>query len=443
MEKVLLDVRNLTHRVLLLAEAGKIADVLNPYETRLDEATLSQADLVLTDGDHQHICWLSAVVARGYRVPKRTIVRLVESIPAAWIYHDGPYFATVTAPQTPAEAAALLQRMLAARTRRIGSQGPADTLPHSHTDPQCYEVDGIPLFLSAHVYEQILSLAQLPVDIVVTGETGTGKSMLAQAIHRASRRPGPFVSVNCGALPEALIEGELFGAEQGAYTGAHRPRPGKFELANDGTIFLDELDSMPLHLQTRLLGVLQDRSAFRLGGSRAIPSSFRVVAAAQFDLDSLVSRGTLRADLRYRLSVAEFTLPPLRATPDWLLPVFSRMVQDAARRLGATAPLIEPNVADALHTHGWPGNMRELRAAAERFVIGLSPVTSLRNVTHEPSYRRRLEVFERTVLGHEWRLSENSLAKFSERTGLPRETARYKLKSLGILSAREAVAPAE
>ncbi|MGE4338924.1 MAG: sigma-54 interaction domain-containing protein, partial [Pigmentiphaga sp.] len=232
-----------------------------------------------------------------------------------------------------------------------------------------------------------LHYAQTDATVLLTGETGTGKEWFAQAMHHASRRRSrPFVALNCAALPETLLEGELFGHEEGAFTGARRGgRPGVLEAANTGSLFLDEIGDMPLPLQTRLLRVIQEREVTRLGSARPIPLDIRILAATHQPLADLVAQGRFRADLYYRLNVLALTLPPLRDRLDDLAPIAVRQLAQALRRLGCeldAEALLAPFLP-ALRWHDWPGNLRELENIGERLAARACRWRSLDTVDFE------------------------------------------------------------
>jgi two-component system C4-dicarboxylate transport response regulator DctD len=217
----------------------------------------------------------------------------------------------------------------------------------------------------------ILHVAPTPVDVLVSGETGTGKELVARALHEYGGRRGPFVPINCAALPEALIESELFGHEAGAFTGAVKARIGRFEHAQGGTLFLDEIEAMPLALQAKLLRVLQEREVVRLGSHQPIAIDVRVVAASNEALEPQIAQGRFRADLYYRLNVVGLHIAPLRERRDDIAALFRHFAQGAALRFQRELPDIAPALTDRLLAHGWPGNVRELKSAAERHVLGL------------------------------------------------------------------------
>jgi len=202
---------------------------------------------------------------------------------------------------------------------------------------------------------------------VITGESGTGKEVTANLIHQSGRRRrGPFVAVSCALFSESLVESELFGHERGAFTGAIRERAGRFELAEGGTIFLDDIDDVPLAIQVKLLRVLQNRTVERLGGSRTIPVNVRILAGTKRDLKQMVLQGKFREDLYYRLAVLTLTLPPLRDRREDVPALMSHFLGDYFRRRGEAVPGISPGVTEAFMRHDWPGNIRELENTCER-----------------------------------------------------------------------------
>jgi len=231
------------------------------------------------------------------------------------------------------------------------------------------------------VRQAVVLYAKSPATVLIQGETGCGKELVAQAIHRESPRSlgvnRPFVAVNCGAIAESLLESELFGHEEGAFTGARRGgHAGLFEAANRGTLFLDEIGEMPLALQTRLLRVLEEREVVRVGGTRPIPVSVRIISATHCDLEQRVREGRFRADLFYRLAVLRLTLPPLRARPGDVMTLAVWSLKNALASLGARP---HPNLhaemaacAPLLQRYDWPGNVRELRNLTERLALFLA-----------------------------------------------------------------------
>jgi DNA-binding NtrC family response regulator len=219
------------------------------------------------------------------------------------------------------------------------------------------------------VFELIGHVAETTSTVLIVGETGTGKELVARAVHEASpRHKGPFVAVNCAALPESLLESELFGHEKGAFTSAAGQRKGRFELAHGGTIFLDEVSEIPLSMQAKLLRVLQERQIERVGGSQTIEVDVRVVAATNRDLLRLAKDGKFREDLYYRLNVVRIELPPLHERPEDIALLAEHFVQKFSRPAGSPKQ-IAPEAMEALLQHRWPGNIRELENAIERACV--------------------------------------------------------------------------
>ena len=282
-----------------------------------------------------------------------------------------------------------------------------------------------------------------PVDsaVLVRGETGTGKEVVANAIHAASpRRQQPFVAINCAAIPAALLESELFGYERGAFTGAVTQREGRFQAADRGTLFLDEIGDLPLELQPKLLRVLQERQVERLGSSRTIPVNVRVIAATNQDLWGMVQEKKFRADLYYRLNVFPINLPPLRERDGDIPLLVSHFVRKFAERQGKVVEFIPEDVMEALESHDWPGNIRELQNFIERSVImttgsALRPrLTDLRMQTVFTEVRTLADA-ERahivaTLRETNWVVGGSSGA--AARLGLPRTSLIARMQRLGL-----------
>jgi DNA-binding NtrC family response regulator len=233
---------------------------------------------------------------------------------------------------------------------------------------------GTPLVGASHsiraVASSIAMVANRHCNVLIEGETGTGKEIVAREIHRAGQRSrAPWVAVNCGAIPETLLEAELFGHARGAFTGAVQARAGKFEAANHGTIFLDEIGDMPLAIQAKLLRVLQEREVERLGGNDRIDLDVRVIAATNADLAERVRQGLFRQDLYYRLNVFRIAIPPLRDRPDDIAVLANHFVARVCATEGIRPKTLDASTLDRLMTHKWPGNARELENAMETAVI--------------------------------------------------------------------------
>ncbi len=282
----------------------------------------------------------------------------------------------------------------------------------------------------------ILHVADTGADVLIRGETGTGKEMVARCLHQYSnRRDRNFVALNCGGMPEALFESEVFGHESGAFTGAIRTRVGQFEYSDGGTLFLDEIESMPVALQVKLLRVIQERSVQRLGANRPIPIDLRVVAATKEDLVELSRKQRFREDLYYRLNVVTIDLPPLRERREDIPMLFEHFVLQAAARYGRDAPIATQGQMLRLMAHAWPGNVRELRNIADRFVLrvqgGVIDLTA-KPSEQEPSLAEQLESFERSLIAETMRLTGGDVGAASEALKLPKKTLYDRLRRLGL-----------
>ena len=255
------------------------------------------------------------------------------------------------------------------RARELPAEPPAATAAGGGGDAVAPRLVGGSAALAAAL-ELATRVAPTRSTVLLTGETGTGKELFAELIHaRSTRARGPFVQVNCAALPETLLESELFGHERGAFTGADRTRIGRFEQANGGTLFLDEIGDMSPTTQAKLLRVLQDQEFHRLGGTRRLRTDARIVAATNRDLEASLRAGRFREDLYYRLAVIGIRLPPLRERPGDVEALAHHFLAELARTLGRSLEGFEPAALAALRAHPWPGNVRELRNVVERAAL--------------------------------------------------------------------------
>ncbi|MBU1140645.1 MAG: sigma-54 dependent transcriptional regulator, partial [Proteobacteria bacterium] len=217
------------------------------------------------------------------------------------------------------------------------------------------------------LFTKIKRAAATDFPVLIEGETGTGKERIAQTLHRLSQRSEkPFVVINCGAIPENLIESELFGHEKGAFTGAHCARKGKFEEANNGTVFLDEIGELPLAMQVKLLRTLQEKTVERVGGRRPIPLSLRFIAATNINLEQAVAAGTFRQDLYYRLNVIPLAAPPLRERQGDIVLLAHHFIEQESKSLGMAQLVLSSASLAAINSHPWPGNVREIKNAIRR-----------------------------------------------------------------------------
>ncbi len=285
----------------------------------------------------------------------------------------------------------------------------------------------------------IKKVADTDADILLIGETGTGKELIARSLHKQSkRRDKQFVAINCGAIPENLIESELFGHEKGAFTGAETHRPGKFEYAKGGTIFLDEIESMPLVAQVRLLRILQERSLERLGSNETIQLDIRVIAASKVDLRELADQGVFREDLYYRLNVVKLEIPPLHERRQDIPLLFQHFLRISSVRYGREVPEIPQNTNQILMAFNWPGNIRELRNLAERYVLlGDECISKLNQKTQKDpctpmTLPEHVEVFERALIKEALADSGGIIKDTMLLLGLPRKTLYDKMQKFGL-----------
>jgi two-component system C4-dicarboxylate transport response regulator DctD len=283
-----------------------------------------------------------------------------------------------------------------------------------------------------HLRRQVLDLAQTPVNILLRGDTGSGKELVARCLHDFGPRAGkPFVALNCAAIPENLFESELFGHESGAFTGAQGKRIGKLEHADGGTLFLDEIESMPLAQQVKLLRVLQEQQLERLGSNQSIRVDLRVIAATKPDLKEEVRAGRFREDLLYRLNVAELQLPALRERREDVPLLFEHFATLAGERLGRPVPSLTTAELAQLLAHDWPGNVRELVNAAERHVLGLS--TAVRNPDGaDPSLAELMEAYEAQCLRQALARCKGDIKAVMALLQLPRRTLNEKMQRHGL-----------
>jgi formate hydrogenlyase transcriptional activator len=295
-----------------------------------------------------------------------------------------------------------------------------------------------------HVLDQVKIVAPADCAVLIQGETGTGKELVARAVHNQSRRAnGPFVTLNCAAIPAGLLESELFGHERGAYTGAVSQRMGRFQLAHKGTLFLDEIGDLPIELQPKLLRALQEQEFERLGSSQTIHVDARIVAATNQNLQGMVIDRHFRADLYYRLNVFPILLPPLRERNEDIPLLIRHFVQEFANRLNKTIDGIPDGVMEALRRHDWPGNIRELQNFIERSVLVTEgrqlqpPLAELTRIAPAKSSQtvQTLAEMERVFIADTLRKTnwvvggrEGAAAKL----GLARTTLIYRMRKLRI-----------
>ncbi|CTQ52561.1 C4-dicarboxylate transport transcriptional regulatory protein DctD [Roseibium album] len=292
--------------------------------------------------------------------------------------------------------------------------------------------------------QQILHFARTDASVLITGETGTGKEVIAQALHDFSpRKGGPFTAINAAALPETMVEAELFGHEAGAFTGADRQRTGRMEAASGGVLFFDEIVSMPLSLQPKLLRVLQEKKVDRIGGTKPVEVDIRLISAANMDPREAVKSGRLREDLLFRLNTIELTVPPLRERGRDSLLLFDTFLNRFAAHYGLEAAKTSAQDEAFLQTYAWPGNVRELRNAAERFVlnagVSVQPlealVTGRQNevaTAAEGGLKELMDTYERNLIESALRRHSGRVADVMRELNLPRRTLNEKMARHGL-----------
>ncbi|MHC4503947.1 MAG: sigma-54-dependent transcriptional regulator [Planctomycetota bacterium] len=299
---------------------------------------------------------------------------------------------------------------------------------------------------------RIQAVAEVDVTVLIRGESGTGKELVAREIHRlSSRAKGPFVAVNAAAIPDGLVESELFGHERGAFTGADRRREGRFEQAAGGTLFLDEIGDMPTAAQAKVLRLLEESTFERVGGSGPVKADARLLTATHRDLREEAERGRFREDLYYRIRVVELLVPPLRERGGDVLLLAGRFAQEFASRTGKEILGFTDEAADALRAYSWPGNVRELRNAVETGVVlasgdrigtaelpeeirGGGPAVKMptERLPLKEASRKAVQSFERAYVTRALRESEGNLSAAARSLGVYRQTLQNKLRALGI-----------
>ncbi|MDR6860124.1 sigma-54 dependent transcriptional regulator [Variovorax guangxiensis] len=293
--------------------------------------------------------------------------------------------------------------------------------------------------------QRVAALADIDVDILINGETGTGKEVIARALHDSSERKGHFVAINCGAIPESVFDSEVFGHEAGSFTGAQKRRIGKIEHANHGTLFLDEIENMPLAMQVKFLRVLQERKLERLGSNDLVPVSFRVVAATKESLRKMSDEGKFRSDLYYRLNVVTIDMPALRDRREDIPVLLQHFARMAGARFNRPLPAWTPGQLRRWMEADWPGNVRELRNFADRLVLGIgedtvnesAAIDEIAASANAASLSSRVNAFERQIIDDTLKQNHGSVAKAAEALHLPKKTLYDKLRKHRIEPARE------
>ncbi len=418
-------------------------------ESALASLTEQRVDVVLSDLKMPRMNGLELLEAARRRHPRVPIILLTAhgTIGSAVEAVKRGAFDYLTKPFDPDEIKQVVGK--AVRTR---------TLEDSAASFELHDPDALLLGESAALLEVkrvTQMVAATPATVLISGETGPGKELVARRIHRLSDRSGQaFVKINCAAIPESLLESELFGHEKGAFTGAASRKPGRFELAHCGTLFLDEIGEMPLSAQPKLLRALQEGRFFRVGGTTTVSVDVRIVAATNRDLGVEVEAGRFREDLFYRLNVVPVQLPPLRERREDLEALVAFFVERFASRQGRPATTFTPAALDALRAHSWPGNIRELENAIERAVLltegdridvgDLAPELREGGRPAKPACRSsdggalkdRVRSATRRIEGEAiveaLELTHGNVTQAAKRLGLSRRGLQLKMRELGI-----------
>lgn len=295
------------------------------------------------------------------------------------------------------------------------------------------------------LWKVIQNVADSQSDVLIYGETGTGKDLVAKCLHSQSDRGDhPYVAINCGAIPESIFESELFGHEAGAFTGANQRRIGKFEYANQGTVFLDEIESMPLNMQVKLLRVLQERVIERMGSNKQVSLNIRVVAATKVDLKKACDQNQFRLDLFYRLNVIQICLPPLRERKEDIPFLFQHFVEQYCKSHDMKIPTIFNGVYKKLSESPWEGNIRELKNEAEKYALGMeSDLMNYPTISGDTALTSAIEMegltladrvseFEKNMIENELIRNKGSINKTLDALKIPRQTLRDKMRKFGF-----------
>ena len=445
----------------VLAEEGCVVQVERRGDTGLERAKDTTFDIVITDLKLPGLNGLELVRGLHAARPRLPILMMTAhgtTETAIEATQFGAYDYLVKPFEMPVLLELVEQAVSASRLMsvpvEIGATGPA----HSAIIGKSRAMQSI--------YKEIGRIASKPVGVLIRGETGTGKELIARAIYQHSdRASAPFVAINCAAIPETLLESELFGHERGAFTGAESRRIGRFEQANQGTIFLDEIGDMTPGTQVKLMRVLQEKCLQRLGGKETIPVEVRVIAATHQDLEAAIREKHFREDLYYRISVVVIHLPPLRERKEDIPELTKFFLQKYAAEFGVKDPSIHSDAVEFLQAQAWPGNVRELENVvrnvlllAQNYTIGVEhvraalvknspPVASTEKSLHEyadeliaaaqrgelvDAYLRLQETVERVLFSRAIELANGNQARAARWLGISRLTMRKKLTQFGL-----------
>lgn len=365
----------------LLSVTDEAITIINTYGETVywnkvaeDTYNIKKEDIIgkkISDFFHQEnlmnlqVLQTQQVIRDMYHIPKPDKHVLINSNP---IFNDRHELIGAISMERDITTTIKLNEQLSSTSKELHELKQQINLTH-HEDP-FQHIKGMDTEIQ-RIITNAKKVAKTDASVLINGESGVGKELFAQAIHKESLRDSkPFIPINCGAIPNALFESELFGYESGAYTGALKGgKPGKMELANEGTLFLDEVGELPLEMQVKLLRVLQEKELYRIGGQASKKMNIRIIAATNRNLERMVAEGTFRADLYYRLNVFTLTIPPLRERVDDILFLTEIFLKELCFTYNKSIPIIGPETKIALNEYLWPGNIRELRNVIERLVV--------------------------------------------------------------------------
>jgi two-component system response regulator AtoC len=365
-------------------------------------------------------------------------------------------FDFITKPFDQTELLNVVKKAVATYQERL--KEPNSVIREQVTAPAISSIIGSSALMQ-EVFKVIHKIAASPSTVLISGESGTGKELVAFEIHRNSdRQDKPFIKINCAAIPSTLIESELFGHEKGAFTGAVSTKPGRFELAHNGTLFLDEVAEMPLEMQVKLLRVLQEQELERVGGVSSIKIDVRIITATNKNLEQEVKSGRFREDLFYRLNVVPIVLPALRERKDDIDLLVTFFIAQFNEKLKKSVTAVSPEAMSILRNYSWPGNIRQLENALERMILmadgselrardipeeisGISMVAGAAPVP-EPSglkeiVKKQTQTLERDLIEHALEETAGNVTRAAEKLGLSRKGLQLKMKELGIKRGEE------
>jgi two-component system C4-dicarboxylate transport response regulator DctD len=422
------ELRNATAQTLMLADLDAI--VLDRAELALAKVTRGFDGVLVTDirmPDHDGLWLMRKVLEIDPEFPVILVTGHGDVNLAVQSMRDGAYD-FIEKPFAPSHLVSTIHRALDKRRltvenralkREVGGRDKLEARLIGRSDTMIA------------LRKSVGAIAATDADVLITGDTGVGKDLTARALHDLSARTShPFVHINCAALPDALVETELFGHEAGAFPGAMRARFGKFEFARQGTVFLDEIDSLSVNVQAKLLHAIQERQITRLGSNEPTALDIRIIAAAKTNLEEAVAAGTFRADLLYRLNVVSIAVPPLATRRDDIPSLFLNLAAQAAARYSKPLPDVPPSILSDMATQDWPGNVRELRNAADRFVLGLDPKAAV--ATSDDTLSARMATHEKSLITAALTAHDGSLKHTYEALGLSRKALYEKMQKHGL-----------